>query len=199
MAVGPRKQHGGLLMSAPAVRNLPALQTMPTYGKWLVQALKDLRQLVQNVGQQTNATPASQETPPPPQIHALTVTASGGVAHIQITDNNPIYRGIGYHVQISTNPGFSAPITEHMGPSRDKRIPVGTQPLYYRAFSDYPTSAPSAPVYHGGSQPMAVAAIGSAQPAIPAGQGSGTGYPSQISGHGPIPYRAVKGLPPRRA
>ena len=184
-------------MGQPNVRNLPELTTMPTYGHKLVQALKDLRTLIQNVGQQTNATPHAQQTPPPPQVNALKVTAGAGIAHIQITDENAIYRGISYHVQYSTDPGFSAPVTAHLGPSRDLRIPVGTQPLYYRAFSDYPTSAPSPPVYHGGAVPSAVAALGESQPPIPAGQGSGTGFASQISGHGPVPYRGA--TPPKRA
>ena len=184
-------------MGQPDVRNLPALNKMPSYGHLLVQALKDIRGLVRNVAQQTNAMPQGESTPPPQQIHALHVTAGGGIAHVQITDENPVYRGISYHVQYSSDVGFSAPITVYMGPSRDIRIPVGTEPLHYRAFSDYPTSAPSDPVYHGGSQPIPIAAIGTAQPPIPSGQGSGTGYPSQISGHGPIPYRGE--LPPRRA
>ena len=183
-------------MAQPNVRNLPSLNKIPVYGHLLVQALKDLRTMVNNVGQQTNATPSAQDTPPPPQIHAVSVSAGGGVAHVQITDNNAVYRGISYHVQYAPDAGFNSPITVHMGPSRDIRIPVGNHPLHYRAFSDYPTSGPSAPVYHGGAQPIPVAATGTDQPSIPAGQGSGTGQPGQISGHGPIPYRGA--LPPRR-
>jgi hypothetical protein len=183
--------------SAPEVRNLPELTTMPSYGHKLVQALKDLRTMIRNVAQQTNAFPVAQEMSAPPQINALSVTASGGVAHVQIIDNNPIYRGTTYHVQYATDPGFSAPCNHYMGPSRDARIPVGTQPLYYRAFSDVPTSGASAPVYHGGAIPRAVAATGSTPPPIPAGQGSGTGFAGQISGHGPIPFRGA--TPPRRS
>ncbi len=184
-------------MAAPDVRNLPYLNTIPVFGHHLVQALKDLRKLAQNIGQQVNAFPNGQETPPPPQVHAVSVTAGGGIAHVQITDNNDIYRGIAYHVDVSPNTAFSAPVTFPMGPSRDIRIPVGTQPLYYRVFSDYPTSGPSTPVYHGGAIPQAVAATGLAQPPIPSGQGSGTGFAGQISGHGPVPYRGT--TPPRRA
>ena len=184
-------------MSGQTVRNLPFLRSIPQFGSRLVEALQDIQKLVNNVGQQTNAEPTAQEIAPPPQIHALNVTAGAGVAHVQITDENPVYRGISYHVQIATDRGFSAPITQHMGPSRDIRIPVGNQPLYYRAFSDYPTSAPSSPIYHGGAAPVPIAATGTDQPAIPFGQGSGTGYPGQISGHGPVPYRGS--APPRRA
>jgi hypothetical protein len=180
-------------MAAPDVRNLAYLNSIPGFGHHLVQALKDLRKLAQNIGQQTNAYPNGQETPPPPKIHAVSVVASGGVAHVQITDNNAVYRGIGYHVDISPDASWSAPVTIHMGPSRDVRIPVGTQALHYRVFSDYPTSGPSEPVYFGGP----VTASGTAQPPIPAGQGSGTGYAGQISGHGPVPYRGA--TPPRRS
>lgn len=183
-------------MPSQNIPNLAYLRTLPVFGARLVEALKAIAQQVLNVGQQTNATPHAQNTPAPPQINALSVTAGGGVAHVQIVDNNQVFRGISYHVQYAADPGFSAPITQHMGPSRDIRIPVGTQPLYYRAFSDYPTSAPSTPVYHGGAQPIAVVASGTAQPAIPAGQGSGTGYPNQISGWGTIPFRGA--VPPRR-
>jgi len=184
-------------MGQPLVRNLSELAQIPGFGHKLVQSLKDLRTLIQNTAQQTNASPAGQESPAPPQINALKVVASGGVAHIQITDDNPIYRGTTYHVQYATDPGFTNPVNHYMGPSRDIRIPVGTQPLYYRAFSDLPTSGVSAPVYHGGAVPVAVAASGGSQPPIPAGQGSGTGTPGQISGHGPIPFRGA--LPPKRA
>ena len=184
-------------MPAPDVRNLPYLNSIPVFGHHLVQALKDLRKLAQNIGQQVNAFPNGQATPPPPQVHAVSVVASGGVAHVQITDNNDVYRGINYHVDVSTDASFSAPVTFPMGPSRDIRLLVGTQALHYRVFSDYPTSAPSEPVYHGGAQPIPVAAIGSAQPPIPPGQGSGTGFTGQISGHGPIPFRGT--TPPRRS
>ena len=179
------------------IPNLSYIQTIPVFGSRLVETLKAMIKQTNNVATQVNGSPSGQETPPPPAVNALTVTAGGGIAHVQITDNNAIYRGISYHVQYSPDPGFSAPVTVPMGPSRDIRIPVGSQPLYYRAFSDYPTSAPSAPAYHGGATPKPVAAVGPNQPPIPAGQGSGTGYPSQISGHGPVPYRG--NVAPRRA
>lgn len=181
------------------IRNLPFIRSIPQYGSRIVEAFQDVQKLLSNVGQQTNADPSGQQISAPPQIHALSVTASGGVAHVQITDNNPIYRGTTYHVQYSTTPGFESPVNHYMGPSRDVRIPVGNQPLYYRAFSDFPTSGASVPVYHGGAQPIAVSATGTDQPPIPAGQGSGTGYAGQISGHGPIPFRGPNGVPPRRS
>jgi hypothetical protein len=184
-------------MAGQNIPNLDYLAKIPVFGPRLAETIKAVVKQVKNVAQQTNATPASQTTEPPPQVHAVSVVASGGVAHIQITDENTVYRGITYHVQYATDPGFSAPCNGPSGPSRDIRIPVGTQPLYYRVFSDYPTSAPSPAVYFGGAIPVAVAATGTAQPTIPAGQGSGTGFAGQISGHGPVPYRGD--VPPKRS
>jgi hypothetical protein len=178
--------------------NVDAVQNLPVFGKFIYLAFQKVQKQLTNISLQANVSLASSQNEPPPQVNALSVTASGGVAHVQVTDNNQnIYRGIHYHVQYAADPGFANPITFHMGPSRDARIPVGTQPLYWRAFSDYPTSAPSIPVYHGGSTPQAIAAIGTEQPAIPAGMGSGTGTSTQISGFGPIPWRGAN--PPKRA
>lgn len=182
----------------PSDPNIQAIKQMPGWGKYLYSAFQSIQRQLTNAGTQTNASLGATQAPPPPQINALNVIASGGVAHVQIIDNNEsLFRGIQYHVQYATDPGFSNPVNCHLGPSRDIRIPVGTQPLYYRAFSDYPTSPHSAPVYHGGVSPSAVAATGADAPAIPAGQGSGTGTPGQISGFGPIPWRGVN--PPKRA
>lgn len=169
------------------------------FGQLIQEAFQGVQKQLTNTSAQTNASLSSNQNAAPPQINALTVTASGGVAHAQIADNNQnLYRGVNYHLQYApAGTNFAAPITFHMGPSRDARIPVGTSPLEYRAFSDYPTSPASAPVYHGGAMPIAVAATGTDQPPIPAGQGSGTGTPSQISGFGPIPYRGS--TPPKRA
>ena len=176
------------------VRNLDFLAHLPEFGSKLVEALKDYGKQISNIAQQVNANPSASQQAPPPQINSLTVSAGGGVAHAQIQDNNAIYRGIHYHVQYATDPGFSSPVTVHLGPSRDARIPVGSQPLYWRAFSDYPTSEHSQPVYHNNNLP--IAAAGTSQPPIPSGQGSGTGYPGQIAGYGPVPYRGA--IAPKR-
>ena len=178
------------------IRNLSFLRSIPEFGAKLVEALQDITTRVSNVATQTNASPEAAQQAPPPQINALKIVAGGGVAHVQIVDNNSIYRGIQYHVQYATDPAFTSPITEHLGPSRDRRIPVGKRPLYWRAYSDYPTSSHSDPVYHGGNTPQSIAATGTDQPPIPAGQGSGTGYPGQISGHGPVQFRGA--IAPKR-
>jgi hypothetical protein len=189
-------------MSQINIKNLEFIRKVqieghPEFGARLYETLNAIIQGQKNIGLQTNAS-LNEPTPPPPQINNLEVSASGGVAHVSIADDNEIYRGVSYHVQYSKDAAFSSPITVHMGPSRDIRIPVGSDPLYYRAFSDYPTSAPSTPVYHGGTTPVAIAAQGSNQPSVPSGKGSGTGTSGQISGWGPIPFRSTTGAPPER-
>ena len=177
--------------------NVQAVQNMPTWGKHIFLAFRNIQKQLGNLSIQTNGSLVGPQNSPPPQVNAVNVMASGGVAHVQITDNNSnLYRGITYHVQYATDAGFTNPCNGPSGPSRDIRIPVGNQPLYYRAFSDYPTSGASAPVHYGGSTPLAVAATGTDAPPIPPGQGSGTGTPGQISGAGPVPWRG--NTPPKR-
>jgi|HubBroStandDraft_2_1064218.scaffolds.fasta_scaffold235844_1 hypothetical protein len=177
--------------------NVQALRNVPLWGHYIFNAFRAMQKQLGNVSSQGNINLAGAQNSAPPSPNAVTVTASGGVAHIQITDNNQnLYRGITYHTQYSTDPSFSTHCNGPSGPSRDIRIPVGTQPLYYRVFSDYPTSPASAPVYHGGATPVALAATGTEQPPIPSGQGSGTGTPGQISGYGPLPWRGNS--PPKR-
>jgi hypothetical protein len=179
------------------IRNLSYLRNVPVFGKRIAEAFDDVQRMISNIGQQTNSNLQGQQNSAPSPPDSISVTAGGGVAHVQLTDGGSFYRGKTYHVQYAADAAFSAPITAYMGPSRDIRIPVGSQPLYYRAFSDQPTSGASDPIYHGGANPVSVAATGTQQPAIPAGQGSGTGTPSEISGFGPIPYRGS--APPRRS
>jgi hypothetical protein len=170
------------------------------YGKLIVEALSDVQGMLQNLSNQTNASLKASSGSPPLSPDSVHVTASGGVAHVQIVDNGDFFRGKTYHVAVSPTPGFESPCTLYSGPSRDVRIPVGNQSLYYRVVADNGSvSAQSGPIYHtaGGVSPVPVAATGTEQPAIPSGQGSGTGLPGQISGYGPTPYRGTQ--PPRRS
>jgi hypothetical protein len=180
-----------------SVRNLSQIRNGSASPQQLYEALADIVKGHDAIAQQTNSDPAGTAPPPPPQ--ALHVTAQDGIFHAQITDNNQLYRGVSYHLRYSTSPDFTAPVTVHLGPSRDYRAHLGNQALYWQAFSDYPTSAPSNVVHHGSSSPVAVNGGGTASgPPIPPGQGSGTGQPGQLSGWGPLPYRTQNGTPPKR-
>lgn len=140
----------------------------------LAEALDDIMNRLYTTAQQANANPAG-PPPTPPKVGALTVTAAGGVVHAQITDGSPVQRGVVYHFEASTTPNFSQPHLLQTGPSRDYRGALGAQPLYFRAFSQYPGGSPSEPVYHGTkAAPTLVQPGGVAGPAYPPSKGSGT-------------------------
>ena len=165
--------------------NIPNLAGIIARDPQLGEALKAISAAMDTVALQTNANPQGQP-PKPPQVSSLVVTASDGIFHGQITDNNPVARGITYHLEASSTPNFNQPILLASGPSRDKAgIALGNQKLYFRAFSQYPTGDPSAPVYHGGSpqNPVAVAGGGTlAGPPVLTSKGSGTAPSSGTQG-----------------
>lgn len=124
------------------------------------------------VNQQVNANPLG-DVAPPPQISGVVVTPKGGGVHqVTIQDNNPVNRGAVYFAEYSLDPNFSTFTTVSMGPSRQIDVPAGTGNLNWRGYNSYPTSAPSAPVYHGAAV-NSTGATASAAAGI-AGTGSGT-------------------------
>ena len=58
-------------------------------------------------------------------------------------------RGIFYFAESDTTPAFSQPYVHFLGSSRNLRIALGNQTLYWRAYSQYLGSDPSAPVTFG--------------------------------------------------
>lgn len=140
----------------------------------LAEALDDILGRLNLAAQQTNANPTG-APPTPPQIGSLNVTAANGIIHAQITDGSPVQRGIIYHFESSTTTNFSQPTLLQSGPSRDYRAAVGSQPIYMRAYSQYPTGNPSGKVYHGTqATPTQINPGGAPGPAWPASKGSGT-------------------------
>ena len=135
------------------------------------EALQSIANGLNNTAQQVTADPTSTGSTAPPQISGLSVTAAQGIFDIQITDNNPVYRGINYFVEYSTDIGFTRPTVIDLGASRNHRANFGAQSLYFRAYSAYPTSGASQAVYFGSS----------AQPTIVAGGGVVSGPPPQPS------------------
>ena len=129
-----------------------------------------------NIQQQTNANGNGPQAAPPPQISSLTVTPDGnGFIHAQIFDNSPVQRGVEYFLEVSATSNFSRPMVIPLVASRDYRTFVGNTPLFYRAYSQYRTSNPSSPVYHGGATPAAVNAGGTVNVSFPnSSAGSGT-------------------------
>ena len=141
----------------------------------VAQALDDICKQLENVANQTNSSPIG-VTNPPPTPNSLNVTAAHGIFDAKITDNNPVSRGINYFLQYSPSPSFNSPTTIDLGQSRNHRVSLGNQTLYWRAHSSYPTSAWSGHVYHGTSTvPIALFGGGPMTgPALQPSSGSGT-------------------------
>lgn len=183
-----------------AVKNGDYIRTLPDIGARLYEALQDLEQRHLTLAQQVNGSGEGQPSAPPAP-NTLTVTAKNGHFQAAIQDNGPIYRGIQYHLEHADNPHFINPHVEHLGPSRNANLFLGSATRYFRAYSSYSSSPPSAPVYHGGqAKPMPVTGGGFVgPPPFLDSQGSGTGAAGVgLSGPGPVPFRSVSGVAPKR-
>lgn len=171
------------------------------YGSRIVEALDDILQQHNNLAQQVNGNSTGQPLAPP-QVSGLKVTGQNGHFNIAISDpNSPIYRDIHYWVEHSDSPHFSNPHVVHMGQSRNHNLFLGNVTRYFRAFSSYSSSPPSAAVYHG-SQVAPAPVIGGGSvggPQFTEGQSSGTGTPGTgLQGPGIAPFRSPNGAPPSR-
>src|SRR5271163_1599003 len=107
-------------MSQLSIRNLAYIRAMqpndPQMGSRLYEALSDLIQHDTNLASQTNANPKGLSQPPP-SINGVQVSAQNGFAHVAITDNNQVYRGIRYYAVHSASNQFSNPQIVPMGDS----------------------------------------------------------------------------------
>lgn len=135
---------------------------------------------INNTAQNAGIAPLGQADPPP-SVGAVSVKAANGVAHVTITDNNPVQKPIEYFIEHDTDPNFTNPHREHLVTSRGRFIPLpakddnGTaQNWYFRAYSQYPGSQPSEAVYFGGLSPTAVSVGGTTQFTPLTSQGGGT-------------------------
>lgn len=171
------------------VRNLPEIRSKDPK---LHEALQDIIRAISTTAQQVNANPDG-PAQPPPQVNAIKVSGANGRFHVAITDqNSQLSRGVSYFVEHADNPQFTNPITVEVGASRNLDLSLGNVTRYFRAYSSYSTSDPSAPVYHGGSaSPVPVSGGGaSGGPDFLPSEGSGTGIQGEgLSGFGPVPKR----------
>lgn len=102
-----------------------------------------------NIGRQTLAAPVG-KADPPPTISGINVVGGGGFHRVTIQDNNPIPRGVEYHLEWDTSPQFTNPQQISLGPDRGRDVQLGIGgPVYWRAYSSKRTSEPSEPVYFG--------------------------------------------------
>lgn len=172
---------------------------IPEFGTKLRQALLSIQTAHNNVELQTNSDSSSEPTPPP-VINGLKVTGQNGHFSYEITDNNEIYRGVEYFLEHADNSHFTNATQVKLGPARNGSIFLGNVTRYWRAYSSYGTSPASPPIYHGGSQPIAVTGGGVVGgPPTTVNQGAGTGAAGVgLVGYGPVQYRSSTGIPPPR-
>ena len=170
-------------MSNLSIRNLSRIRQMyPEIG----EALDDVQKGINNGFSQVNASPVG--TTPAPAPHAAnSVVGGAGILDVAVTDNSPQYAGNSHFFDYSTD-GFKTFHTKPMGPSKNWRGSLGKGMFQVRSYTQYPTSGPSPMLYH-----PPVSTAGTTEPAMQAGQGSGTG----TAGFGQQPYNAT--VPPKRA
>jgi hypothetical protein len=173
------------------VPNLAFIRNIPLIGDRLYEAFNQIQIQSQATEAQTNTNPTAEPAAPPP-INAVQVTTGpGGEFQIAISDSNQISRGINYFAEHADNPWFQNPHVIDMGQSRNHSTYLGAQSLYWRAYSSYSGSPPSAPAYHGSAAvplPVTGGVPGTRAPS----QGSGTGAPGQgLQGPGPVQSRTA--------
>lgn len=128
--------------------------------------------------------------PPPPAVSKINAVSLGnGSVDVTIEDNGEVTQAVNYfieHADSATGFGPSSRV-EHLGPSRNRVIAVGSGSRVFRAYSQYqfPPSDPNAPIVFGGSSPTPVVGGGTATPALMQSTGSGTAATDgQVGGHG---------------
>ena len=145
---------------------------------YVYEALTQLVNAVNAVGRGTGVDPSGPISAPAP-IGSLSVTAADGIFDLAITDNSAVNRGIFYFAESDRTPAFQQPHVHFLGSSRNYRVALGNQTLYWRAYSQYLGSETSAPVAFG-TPPKAVSGGGTAAgPALQPSGGSGTAAGNQ--------------------
>ncbi len=173
---------------------LPQLKHVESNDPQLYSALKTVVEAVNNLGRGTGVDPAGSIAQPIAPA-AISVKGADGIFDIAITDNSPLVRGISYFAESDTSPAFTQPHVYALGPSRNARLSLGNLTLYWRVYSQYPGSDPSAATSFG-SPPTAVVGGGvsgpAQQPSAGSGTAPGTGQ-SGGSGYGKSLYRNSPG------
>jgi hypothetical protein len=138
---------------------------------YLYETLTKIVAAVNATSQRAGVDP-SVPAPPPSPIASISVQAANGWFDISITDPSDSRPGLFYFAESDVTPAFSAPRVYFLGASRNLYVQLGNQTLYWRGFSQYIGSLPSAPVAFG-SPPIVVAGGGASGPPPQSSQGSG--------------------------
>jgi hypothetical protein len=152
--------------------NIPQLAQVKARDPYVYESLQQIVSAINALGRATGVDPSG-SIAQPDRIGGISVVAANGIFDIAITDNSAVHRGIYYFAESDTSPNFTAPRVWFMGSSRNLRVALGNLTLYWRGYSQYIGSTPSAPVTFG-SPPTAVVGGGSAGPTLQLSSGSGT-------------------------
>jgi hypothetical protein len=134
-----------------------------------------------NATSQSAGVDPSTPAPAPAAVASIHVQASNGWFDVSISDPSDARPGLFYFAESDTTPAFRSPRVYFMGASRNLYLQLGNQTLYWRAYSQYVGSLPSAPITFG-SPPMAVAGGGSTGPTPLPSSGSGVLPNGQVRG-----------------
>ncbi|PYU11268.1 MAG: hypothetical protein DMG37_17435 [Acidobacteria bacterium] len=148
---------------------------------YLYETLVKIVASVNATSQRAGVDPST-PSPAPSPIASVTVQAANGWFDISIADPSDSRPGLFYFAESDTTPAFSAPRVYFMGASRNLYVQLGNQTLFWRAYSQYIGSQPSAPITFG-SPAIAVVGGGSSSGPVP--------LPS--SGSGVFPNRVPRG------
>lgn len=181
-----------------------------TGGRYLSQiAQRDpmLATVLQNIIDTSNKTAQQSigNTNPPTAPDSVNVKMTGEMAHVSITHNASINRGIQYLTEVSNSSSFSSPIVVDHGSSRTSHpFPLPTmddqgnqQTYYFRSLAQYPGSGPSEKtVYGNASGPIGLKPTGTTKMTLLPSGGSGTASPDGGQGGqglGVFPTRGPQG------
>jgi hypothetical protein len=139
---------------------------------YLYETLVKIVSAVNATSQNAGVDPSTPGQAPAP-IASVQVQAANGWFDLAISDPSPSRPGLFYFAESDVTPGFNSPRVYFLGSSRNLYVQLGNQTLYWRAYSQYVGSSPSAPVTYG-TPAIGVAGGGASGPTpLPSG-GSGT-------------------------
>jgi len=138
---------------------------------YLYETLVKIVSSVNATSQRAGVDPST-PAPAPSPIASINVQASNGWFDISIADPSDARPGLFYFAESDATPAFGAPRVYFMGASRNLYLQLGNQTLFWRAYSQYIGSLPSAPVTFG-SPPTAVSGGGVTGPSPQPSSGSG--------------------------
>jgi hypothetical protein len=151
---------------------LSQLARIKSESPYTYEALTQVVSAVNSIGRATGVDPSGDIASPSP-IGGISVVAADGIFDVAITDNSAVNRGIYYFAESDTTPGFASPHVYFLGSSRNLRVSLGNQTLYWRGYSQYLGSQPSSAVVFG-SPATPVVGGGAAGPTPQVSSGSGT-------------------------